>query len=72
MIDCLRLALLRWRRDRGWGRPLPKWPRVLLRILDQGARLALRWRERQIDRPWSVKASGRIDRALVWLESLRG
>jgi len=33
-------------------------------------RLRLRWAERAVDRPWTRKASVRIDRALARFESL--
>ncbi len=35
LLNALRLRLLAWRRARGWGRPLPGWGRLALRILDR-------------------------------------
>jgi hypothetical protein len=39
LINALRMGLLGWRRERGWGHPLPRWGRLSLRALDAVARV---------------------------------
>ena len=60
LVNWARLALLRWRVVR--RRALPAFAMALLRGLD---RLALRFAERAVDRPWTPEASARLDRAIA-------